>query len=210
MSGSSRLDPSAVVVLGAARTPIGKFLGGLSGVSATELGGVAVRAAVERSGADPELVDEVVMGQVLQAGAGQAPARQAALAAGLPASASATTVHKVCASGLEAIHLAGGQIRAGEAELAVAGGMESMSRAPHLLPAVRQGLRLGNGTVVDAAIQDGLWDPWENHHMGNAAELIAEKYGLSREEMDAFSLESHGKAVEAQRAGRFDAEIIPV
>ena len=199
-----------VYIVGAARTPIGRFLGGLSSVSAPELGAAAVRAAVERAGVDPEAVEDVVIGNVVQAGVGQAPARQAALGAGLPSSASATTINKVCASGLEAINAAALAIRNGDADVIVAGGMESMSRAPHLMQNVRQGIRLGSGQLEDAVIHDGLWCPFEKHHMGNAAEAIAEKHGIGRQEMDEYALNSHRKAVAAAEAGRFDAEIIPV
>ncbi|MCC7367504.1 MAG: thiolase family protein [Chloroflexi bacterium] len=199
-----------VFIVGAARTPIGRFLGGLASVPAVELGAVAARAAVERSGIDPQSVEDVIIGNVVQAGVGQAPARQAALGAGLPASASATTINKVCASGLEAINAAALSIRNGDADVIVAGGMESMSRAPHLLDGMRQGVRLGNGQLDDAVIHDGLWCPFEKHHMGNAAEAIAEKHGISRAEMDAYALNSHRKAVAAIEAGRFDGEIAPV
>ena len=199
-----------VYIVGAARTPIGRFLGGLSSLSAPDLGAVAVRAAVERSGIDPATVDDVIIGNVVQAGVGQAPARQAALNAGLPSSASATTINKVCASGLEAIHSAALAIRNGDAHTIVAGGMESMSRAPHLLHGTRQGIRLGAGQLEDAVIQDGLWCAFEHHHMGNSAEAIAEKHGIGRAELDEFSLNSHRKAVAAAEAGRFDAEIAPV
>ena len=199
-----------VYIVGAARTPIGQFLGGLSTMAAPELGAVAVRAAVERAGVDPASVEDVIIGNVVQAGVGQAPARQAALGAGLPSSASATTINKVCASGLEAINSAALSIRAGDADLIVAGGMESMSRSPHLLKSARQGIRLGAGQLDDAVIHDGLWCPFEQHHMGNAAEAIAEKHGLSRTELDELSLASHQKAVAAAEAGRFDAEIVPI
>lgn len=199
-----------VYIVGAARTPIGRFLGALSSLSAPALGAVAVRAAVERAGVDPAAVEDVVIGNVVQAGVGQAPARQAALAAGLPASASATTINKVCASGLEAINAAALAIRNGDADVMVAGGMESMSRAPHLLPSARQGIRLGAGQLEDAVIHDGLWCPFEKHHMGNAAEAIAEKHGIGRAEMDEYALQSHRKAVAAAEAGRFDAEIVAV
>ncbi|MGE3909358.1 MAG: acetyl-CoA C-acyltransferase, partial [Chloroflexota bacterium] len=199
-----------VFIVGAARTPIGRFLGGLSSVSATELGAVAVRAAVERSGVDPATVEDVIIGNVVQAGVGQAPARQAALRAGLPSSASATTINKVCASGLEAINSAALSIRQGDAELIVAGGMESMSNAPHLLAGARQGIRLGAGQLEDAVIRDGLWCAFENHHMGNAAEATAEKHGISRAELDEYALNSHRKALDATEAGRFDTEIAPV
>ena len=197
-------------LVGAARTPLGKFLGSLSSLPAIELGAVAISAALTPSGLEPELIEDVLMGQVLQAGAGQAPARQAALRAGLPAAASATTINKVCASGLEAIHLAAARIALGEADCLVAGGMESMSRAPHLLLDARTGMRLGEGRLVDAVIQDGLWCPVENWHMGNAAEAIAEARGIAREDMDEFALRSHRRAVAAAESGRFAAEIAPV
>jgi acetyl-CoA C-acetyltransferase len=199
-----------VVVLGAARTPIGRFLGGLASEPATALGAVAIRAAVERAGVEPGQVDEVLLGQVLQAGAGQAPARQAALTAGLPAQTSALTVNKVCASGLEALQLGAAQIRLGQADCIVAGGMESMSRAPHLLADYRTGRRLGDASLLDAAIYDGLWCPIENQHMGQGAEWIAEARGLSRATLDQFALSSHRRAVAAQQAGHFAAEIAPV
>jgi acetyl-CoA C-acetyltransferase len=199
-----------VYIVGAARTPIGRFLGSLSTLSAPELGSVAVRAAVERAGIDPSRVEDVIIGNVVQAGVGQAPARQAALAAGLPPSASATTINKVCASGLEAINSAALAIRNGDADMIVAGGMESMSRSPHLLKGARQGIRLGAGQLDDAVIHDGLWCPFEQHHMGNSAEAIAEKHGIGRVEMDEYALNSHRKAVAAVEAGRFDAEIVPV
>jgi len=199
-----------VFIVGAARTPIGRFLGGLSTLAAPDLGAVAVRAAVERSGVDPAAVEDAIIGNVVQAGVGQAPARQAALKAGLSPSSSATTINKVCASGLEAINSAALSIRAGDADLIVAGGMESMSRAPHLLQGARQGLRLGNGQLDDAVIHDGLWCVFEQHHMGNSAEAIAEKHGITRDELDAYALGSHQKAVAAAQTGRFDAEIVPI
>src|SRR4051812_10999073 len=197
-------------IVGAARTPIGRFLGGLSSLGAPELGAVAVRAAVQRSGVDPNTIEDVILGNVVQAGVGQAPARQAAIGAGIPSSASATTINKVCASGLEAINAAALAIRNGDADLIVAGGMESMSRSPHLLQGARQGLRLGSGQLEDAVIHDGLWCPFEQHHMGNSAEAIAEKHGIGRAEMDEYALGSHRKAVAAIEAGRFEAEIAPV
>ncbi len=201
-----------VFIVSAARTPIGKFGGGLASVPATELGGVAIRAAVERAGIDPAVVavDEVLMGQVLQAGAGQAPARQAALNAGLPATTSATTINRVCGSGLKAIMLAAAEIRAGDAEVAVAGGMESMNQAPYLLPGARFGYRLGNGELIDATVHDGLWCAIEDCHMGTHAERVAIKDGVSREDQDALALASHQKAIAAMDAGRFDAELAPV
>src|SRR6187401_1766656 len=201
-----------VYLVSAARTPIGKFAGALSGVPATELGGVAIRAAVERAGLDPArvVIDDVLMGQVLQAGSGQAPARQALLRAGLPDTTSATTINRVCGSGLKAIMLAAAEIKAGDAEVAVAGGMESMNLAPYLIPKARFGYRLGNAALLDAAIQDGLWCTIENCHMGTHAERVAIKDHVSREDQDAFAYESHRRAVDAIDAGRFDAEMAPV
>ena len=201
-----------VFIVAAARTPIGKFGGGLSTVPATELGGVAIRAAVERAGLDPATVavDDVLMGQVLQAGAGQAPARQAALRAGLPDTTSATTINRVCGSGLKAIMLAAAEIRAGDAELVVAGGMESMNGAPYLLRGARFGLRLGNAELIDSTVDDGLWCALEDCHMGTHAERVAIKEQVSREDQDAFALASHQKAVAAMDEGRFEAEMAPV
>jgi acetyl-CoA C-acetyltransferase len=200
-----------VYVVSAARTPIGKFGGGLAAVPAVELGGVAIRAAVERAGL-PEgtPIDEVLMGQVLQAGAGQAPARQATLRAGLPDTTSATTINRVCGSGLKAIMLAAAEIRAGDAEVAVAGGMESMNGAPYLLPGARFGYRLGNAELVDSTVHDGLWCAIENCHMGTHAERVAIKDHVNRTDQDAFALSSHQKAVAAIDGGRFDAELAPV
>ena len=178
-----------VFLVSAARTPIGKFGGALAGIPAVELGGVAIRAAVERSGLPENVpIDEVLMGQVLQAGAGQAPARQAALRAGLPDSTSATTINRVCGSGLKAIMLAAAEIRAGDAEVAVAGGMESMNQAPYLLPKARFGYRLGNAELVDATVHDGLWCSIEDCHMGTHAERVAISNEVSREDQDAFAL----------------------
>ena len=200
-----------VYIVSAARTPIGKFGGALAGVPAVELGGVAIRAAVERSGLPADVpIDEVLMGQVLQAGAGQAPARQAALRAGLPDSTSATTINRVCGSGLKAIMLAAAEIRAGDAEVAVAGGMESMNQAPYLLPKARFGYRLGNAELVDATVHDGLWCSIEDCHMGTHAERVAISNSVSREDQDAFALASHQKAIAAIDAGRFEAETAPV
>ena len=199
-----------VYLVSAARTPIGKFGGALAETPATSLGGVAIRGAVERAGVPPDAVDEVFMGQVIQAGAGQAPARQAALQAGLPPSVSATTINKVCGSGLKAIMLASAAIRAGDAEIVVAGGMESMNLAPYLLPRGRFGLRLGHGEVVDSTVLDGLWCSTEACHMGTHAERVAGHAGIGREDQDRFALESHRKAVAAIDAGRFEPEIVPV
>jgi acetyl-CoA C-acetyltransferase len=201
-----------VFIVSAARTPIGKFGGALSTVPATQLGGTAIRAAVERAGLDPATVevDDVLMGQVLQAGVGQAPARQAALNAGLPDTTSATTINRVCGSGLKAIMLAASEIRAGDAELVVAGGMESMNGAPYVLPGARFGLRLGNAQLIDSTVNDGLWCAIEDCHMGTHAERVAISDHVSREDQDAFALASHQKAIAAIDAGRFDAEMAPV
>ncbi|HET9435679.1 MAG TPA: acetyl-CoA C-acetyltransferase [Candidatus Limnocylindrales bacterium] len=200
-----------VYLVSAARTPIGKFGGALAGTPAVELGAVAIRAAVERSGL-PEgtPVDEVLMGQVLQAGVGQAPARQAALRAGLPDGTSATTINRVCGSGLKAIMLAAAEIKAGDADIVVAGGMESMNQAPFLLPNARFGYRLGNGELVDSTVHDGLWCSLENCHMGTHAERVAISNAVSRADQDAFALASHEKAIAAIDDGRFEAEIAPV
>ncbi|HLH27061.1 MAG TPA: acetyl-CoA C-acetyltransferase [Chloroflexota bacterium] len=201
---------SEAYIVGAARTPIGRFLGALGEVPAPELGAVAVRAALSRAGVPPDAVDDVLLGNVIQAGVGQAPARQATLRAGIPPSASAMTLNKVCASGLQAAIDATRAIRLGEADIVVAGGMESMSLGPHLLPHARRGIRLGRGELVDATVHDGLWCAFEDQHMGNAAEAIAAKHGVTREAQDAYALASHQRAVAAQRGGCFDAEIVPV
>ncbi len=198
------------VILSAARTAIGKFQGGLSSIPAVKLGAVAVKAAVERAGIDPKEIEEVLMGNVVQAGNGQAPARQAAIFAGLPATVGATAVNKVCGSGLKAAMMAAQAIRAGDADLFVAGGMESMSRAPYLVNGRSGELKFGNQSLTDALLNDGLWDPFENWGMGNAAEFIADEYEVTREAMDEFALRSHLKAVEAQEAGCFKLEIVPV
>jgi acetyl-CoA C-acetyltransferase len=197
-------------ILSAARTPIGKFGGGLSTLPATELGAVAIRAAVERAGIDPARVDEAIIGEVLQAGAGQAPARQAALKAGLPEGVSATTINKVCGSGLKAVMMGAQAIRAGDANLIVAGGMESMNQAPYLLPQARFGYRLGDGSLVDATVHDGLWCATCDVHMGLHAERIAAKHDITRQAQDEFALRSHQKAVAAQQSGAFDDEIVAV
>jgi acetyl-CoA C-acetyltransferase len=199
-------------IVSAARTPIGKFGGALSTVPAIELGATAIRAAVERAGLDPAtvVIDDVLMGQVLQAGDGQAPARQAVLKAGLPDTTSATTINRVCGSGLKAIMLAAAEIRAGDADVVIAGGMESMNGAPYLLPGARFGLRLGNAELIDSTVNDGLWCAIEGCHMGTHAERVAIKDHVSREDQDAFALASHQKAIAAIDAGRFDAEMAPV
>jgi acetyl-CoA C-acetyltransferase len=200
-------------LVSAARTPIGRFGGALSTTPAVELGGTAIRAAVERAGLPFDgsvAIDEVLMGQVLQAGVGQNPARQAALQAGLPDTTSATTINRVCGSGLKSIMLAAAQIRAGDIDIAVAGGMENMDLAPYLLPNARTGYRLGDGALVDSAVHDGLWCAVEDCHMGTHAERVAIRESVSREDQDAYALESHRRAVAAIDAGRFDAETVPV
>ncbi len=202
-------DVSDIVVIGAARTPIGKFQGMFRAVPATDLGAHAIHAALTRAAVDPALVDECIMGNVVGAGLGQAPARQAALRGGLPESVGALTINKVCGSGLKAVTLAAALIRAGDASLIVAGGMESMSRAPYLLPQARSGYRLGNGELVDALIHDGLWCAFEHHHMGHAADWTARTYGITREQQDMYAVESQARAVAAQDAGYFADEIAP-
>ena len=198
------------VILSAARTPIGRFQGSLSSVPATQLGAVAVKAAVERAGINPEEIEEVIMGNVVQAGEGQAPARQSSILGGIPATVSATTVNKVCGSGLKAAMFASQAVRAGDADLFVAGGFESMSRVPYLISGRSGELKFGNQPLTDALLYDGLWDPFENWGMGNAAEFIAEEYEVTREAMDQWALRSHQLAVEAQDKGRFAEEIVPV
>ena len=198
------------VILSGTRTPIGRFLGGLSPLSAPQLGAIAIRAAVERSGIDLSAVDEVIMGNVVQGGGGQAPARQAALHGGIPATVPALTVNKVCGSGLKAVMLAAQGIRAGDLQVAVAGGFESMSNVPYYLQGMREGVKFGNRTLVDGLIHDGLWCSFGNCHMGGHAEYTAAKGGISREAADAFSLESHQKAVKAIDEGLFAREIVPV
>ena len=200
-----------VYLVSAARTPIGRFAGGLASVPATELGAVAIRAAMERAGLPAgAVIDDVYMGQVLQAGAGQAPARQAALAAGLSPTTPATTINRVCGSGLKAIMLAAASIKAGDGDLVVAGGMESMNGAPFLLQKARFGYRLGDGALRDAAVLDGLWCSVEDCHMGTHAERVALSAGVSRADQDAFAIESHRRAVVAQDAGRFADELVAV
>jgi len=201
---------SDTVILGAARTPIGAFLGGLAPVPAPKLGAIAIKCALERAGVRADEVDEVFMGNVVQAGVGQAPARQAALAAGIPNSVPCTTINKVCGSGLKSVMLAATQIAAGEARLVVAGGMESMSNAPYLARGLRAGLPLGEHNLEDANLTDGLMDAYGHGHMGLGGELVAEQCGLGREEQDRFALGSYEKALRAQREGAFDAEIVPV
>jgi len=204
------MTDNGIYILGAARTPIGKMMGSMATIPATQLGAVAIKAAIERAAVDPQGIDEVIMGQVIQAGAGQAPARQASIAAGIPTSANATTLNKVCASGLEAINQAAHSIRAGDSSMVIAGGMESMSQGPHLLPKARFGYRMGPTTLQDSVVYDGLWSPWDDHHMGMSAEAIAERRGITREEQDECSLRSHKRAVAATNEGRFKTEIVPV
>jgi len=198
------------VIISAVRTPTGKFLGALKEFSAPQLGALVVREAVRRAGIDPNLVDECIMGQVIQAGAGQNPARQAALHGGLGDHVAALTVNKVCGSGLKAVMLAAQGIATGDIDIAVAGGMESMSTAPYLLPRVREGLRMGDGKVLDSVITDGLWCSFENCHMGISGEVVAEKFNVGRAEQDAYAADSHRKAAQATREGWFKDEILPI
>jgi acetyl-CoA C-acetyltransferase len=198
------------VIASAVRLPTGRFLGGLKEFTAPQLGAMVVREAVRRAGIDPGIVDECIMGNVVSAGLGQAPARQAALRGGLSDNVSALTINKVCGSGLKAVMLASQGIATGDSSVVVAGGMESMSNAPYLLARAREGLRMGHGEVLDSMINDGLWCSFESWHMGNAGEVVATECGISREAQDAYALESHRKAAEATDAGRFDAEILPV
>lgn len=198
------------VILSAARTPIGKFLGGLAALKAPQLGAIAIREAVSRAGIEPGDVEDVIMGNVLQGGVGQAPARQAAIAAGLPATVPALTINKVCGSGLKAVMLAAQAIRAGDADVVVAGGQESMSNAPYYLFGLRGGVKFGNREMVDGLIYDGLWCSFHDCHMGGHAEYTAAKADVSRADQDRFALQSHQRAVAAIEEGKFDAELIPV
>src|SRR5438132_8440135 len=199
-----------VYLLSAVRTPIGKFMGALAEATAPQLGGIVLAEALRRAGVSPGRVDEVIMGHVLQAGAGQTPARQAALKAGLPETIAAVTINKVCGSGLKAVMLAAQAIRAGDAELLVAGGMESMSRAPYLLFGARSGWKYGDQQAVDAMIHDGLWCAFEDWHMGEAAEHTATECGVSRADQDRFAAQSHQRAAAAWERGAFNAEVVPV
>ncbi|MGH9931531.1 MAG: acetyl-CoA C-acetyltransferase [Pyrinomonadaceae bacterium] len=203
-------DVKQAVIISAARTPVGKFLGSLKGFTATELGAIVVRESVRRAGVQPEEVDEVIMGCVIQAGLGQNPARQAALRSGLLPAVSAVTVNKVCGSGLKAVMMAAQGIQLGDTDIVVAGGMESMSNAPYLIPKGREGYRLGNGVLVDAMINDGLWDAFNDYHMGCTGEVVSEKYAVSRAEQDEYALNSHRKAAAAIRAGNFKDEIVAI
>ena len=203
-------DTTTPVILSAVRTPIGRYLGGLSSFTAPQLGALVIREAVRRAGVDPNTIDDVIMGQVVQGGSGQAPARQAMIQAGLPGTVPALTINKVCGSGLKAVMLASQAIRAGDAECVVAGGQEAMSSAPHYVYGMRTGIKAGNQTMVDGMIHDGLWDSFGCCHMGEYAEYTAEKAGVSRADQDAFAYESHRKSVAAQEAGEFKDEILPV
>jgi acetyl-CoA C-acetyltransferase len=203
-------DSTTPVIVSAVRTPIGRYLGGLSSFTAPQLGAMVIREGVSRAGVDPGAVEEVIMGQVIQGGSGQAPARQALIHAGLPASIPAMTINKVCGSGLKAVMLASQAIKAGDAECIVAGGQEAMSSAPHYVYGMRGGIKAGNQTMVDGMIHDGLWDSFGCCHMGEYAEYTAEKAGVSRADQDAFAYDSHRKAVAATDAGKFRAEILAV
>ena len=198
------------VILSAVRLPTGRFLGALKGFTAPQLGSMVVKEAVARAGLGPETIDEVILGNVVSAGLGQAPARQAALGAGLPPKVAALTINKVCGSGLKSVMLAAQGIAAGDSEVVVAGGMESMSNCPYLLPKVREGMRLGHGETIDSMIYDGLWDPYEDYHMGCTGEIVADKHGVTRRQQDEYAVESHRRAIAAIKAGKFKAEILPV
>jgi len=199
-----------VVIVSAVRTPVGKFQGALSDLTAPQLGAIVVREAAKRAGIDPNSVDECIMGNVVQAGLGQNPARQAALGGGLSSAVSATTINKVCGSGLKAVALAQQAIQTGNATIVVAGGMESMTNAPYMLPQARKGYRLGDGKIIDSMVHDGLWDAYNDYHMGNTGENVAQKYGITREEQDEYALNSHRKAVAAIKECRFKEQIVPV
>ncbi|MFZ1947415.1 MAG: acetyl-CoA C-acetyltransferase [bacterium] len=203
-------DPKDILIVSGARTATGRFLGSLAAFTAPDLGGFAIKAAVERAGIKPSDVEEVIMGNVVGAGIGQNPARQAALKGGIPDAVGATTINKVCGSGLKAVVFAAQAIKAGDYGCIVAGGMESMSQAPYLLRQARTGYRLGNGTLVDSVVYDGLWDVYNDFHMGNTGELVAEKYKVSRQEQDEYAYNSHRKAVAAIKTGKFRTEIVPV
>src|SRR5512146_2863579 len=199
-----------VVIISGVRTPVGKFQGSLSEFSATQLGAMVVREAVKRANLDPQQVDECIMGNVVSAGLGQNPARQAALFGGLPPEVGAMTINKVCGSGLKAVALAAQAIQTGNSEIVVAGGMESMTNAPYLLPQARKGYRLGNSQIVDSVVNDGLWDVYNNYHMGMTGENVAQKYGVTREQQDEYAVNSHRKAVQAWNECRFKGQIVPV
>ncbi len=204
------MSQKEVVIASATRTPVGSFQGAFSSLSASDLGALVVREAVKRAGATPDDVDVVIMGNVLSAGVGQAPARQCVIKADFPASTNAVTVNKVCGSGLQAVMYARREVMIGEADVVVAGGMESMTNAPYIIPGARAGLRLGNAEIVDSMITDGLWDPYDNMHMGVCGDLLAEKCGFSRQDQDEFATTSYRRALAAQKEGRFKPEIVPV
>src|SRR3954462_1494353 len=199
-----------VVIISGCRTPVGKFQGSLSDLKATELGAIVVREAVKRANLDPKQVNECIMGNVVSAGLGQNPARQAAIYGGLSPAVGAMTINKVCGSGLKAVGLAAQAIQTGNSSIVVAGGMESMSNGPYLLPQARKGYRLGNAQIVDSVVNDGLWDVYNNYHMGMTGENVAEKYGITREQQDEYAVNSHRKAIAAQKECRFKAQILPV
>src|SRR5580658_3310068 len=199
-----------VVIVAGVRTPVGKFQGALSSFSAVQLGSLVVREALSRARLNPDQVDECIMGNVVSAGLGQNPARQAAIHGGLSPSVGAMTINKVCGSGLKAVGLAAQAIETGNSEIVVAGGMESMTNCPYLLPQARAGMRLGHGKVLDSMITDGLWDAYEDFHMGMTGELVAEKYGITRQRQDAYAVESHRRAIDAIKNGRFVDEIVPI
>lgn len=203
-------DSTTPVILSAVRTPIGKYLGGLSGLTATQLGAIVVKEAVRRAKVEPAEIEDVILGQVIQGGSGQAPARQAMIHAGLPGTTAAVTINKVCGSGLKAVMLASQAIRAGDTECVVAGGMESMSTAPHYLFGLRAGIKAGDQTLIDGMQLDGLWDSFGDNHVGEYAEYSAEKCGVTRQEQDQYALRSHQKAVAAMERGDFKAELVPV
>ena len=203
-------DIKEPVIISAVRTPVGKFLGALKGFSATDLGAMVVRESVRRAGVPAEEVDEVIMGCVIQAGLGQNPARQAALRGGIPFGVSAVTINKVCGSGLKSVMMAAQGVQLGDSHVVIAGGMESMSNAPYLIPKAREGYRLGNGELVDTMIQDGLWCAFENYHMGHTGEVVAERYHVTREQQDEYALNSHRKAAAAIKEGKFKDEILPI
>src|SRR5882757_9635807 len=209
-STSSSMKSEDAVILSAVRTAVGKFQGALSDIAATQLGAIVVREAVKRAGLKPEQIDECILGNVLPAGLGQNPARIAAIYGGLPNEVSALTVNKVCGSGLKAIALAAQAIQTGNSTIVVAGGMESMTNAPYLLPNARKGYRLGNGQLIDSMINDGLWDIYNNYHMGITGENVAEKHSITREQQDEYALNSHREAIAAMKEGRFDSQIVPV
>jgi len=203
-------DNTEAVIISAVRTATGKFMGSLKGFKATELGAMVVREAINRAGLQPDQIEEVIMGNVVQAGLGQNPARQAALKAGIPFGVSALTINKVCGSGLKAVMLAANEVKLGEADFVVAGGMESMSNAPYLLVGAREGYRMGDQKIVDSMVHDGLWCAFENFHMGNTGEIIADKYSIPREAQDEYAANSHRKAAAAAKAGKFKDEILSI